>query len=203
MIAPTEEPDSRTVAPSEQMTTNEGSSAISNASRHYETEHGGTTLGTVASFQALETMSTTSMDGANNDYGPVRTKSRERSVSIALGTEVQEYETENNLRATSTLTPRKKRAGDTLPDLGVHVNEMKQMMSEPDLQMYFEHCIRHVKEGLETNKYKDETSAFAAIVQEMDQRFADDPDLANKKRCLAAATAYSGLGKKELRVKDV
>ena len=62
---------------------------------------------------------------------------------------------------------------------------------------------RRPGKGLETNKYKVEISAYAAIVQEMDQRFPDAPDLAQKKRCLAAAIAYCGPGKGELRVKDV
>ena len=87
-----------------------------------------------------------------------------------------------------------KRSGDAIPDTGVDVNEMKQMMEDPALKMYFEECIRHVQEGLRTGKYQDETSAYAALVQEMDIHFAQDPDLANKKRCLSAAMAYVGLG---------
>ena len=72
------------------------------------------------------------------------------------------------------------------------MNHMKEMVSDPQLKVYFEECIRHVKEGLASGKYRDETSAYAAIVTEMDQRFPEDPNLAERKRCLAAVMAYFG-----------
>ena len=115
--------------------------------------------------------------------------------------EVREFETENNLR---TMTPRKKRPGDELPDLGVNVNAMKEMLTDPDLKTYFEACINHMKEGLRVGRYRDETSAYAALVIEMDKHYAHDPTLAEKKRCLAAAMAYCGVkDMHSVTVKDI
>ena len=146
----------------------------------------------------LDNMSTVATDGSDNDYGPIR-KQRERSVSVTPIPEVIQYETDNPL---NRRTPRKKRAGEELPDLGVSVNQMKEMVSDPHLLHYFEHCMQHVKEGLASGKYHDETSAYAALVIEMDQRFAEDPNLSERKRCLAAVMAYLGQ-KGDTRVGDL
>ena len=82
------------------------------------------------------------------------------------------------------------------------MNRMKEMVSDPQVQAYFEHCIHHVKEGLASGKYRDETSAYAALVTEMDHHFAEDPNLPEKKRCLAAVMAYFGQ-KGDIRVGDL
>ena len=141
--------------------------------------------------ESLETWSNTSTAGSyheHSDYGPIR-RQRERSVSLMAEPEVREYETDNRLM---TMTPRKKRPGDELPDLGVKVNIMKDMLADHDLKNYFEICLNSMREGLRSGKYKDETSAYAAIVMEMDAQFAQDPTLAEKKRCLAAVMAFFG-----------
>ena len=87
--------------------------------------------------------------------------------------------------------------------MGVKVNAMKEMLEDQNLKHYFEICLNSMREGLRSGKYQDETSAYAAIVMEMDQQFAKDPTLAEKKRCLAAVMAYFGTKGDMPAVKDL
>ncbi|MGB0808833.1 MAG: hypothetical protein ACPGYJ_07680, partial [bacterium] len=183
-----------------------GESAIAcilrNKSEQLESKHcvktlSGDTWETGTSSQALddlETCSIVSQAGSElvaANYGPIR-KPRERSASVAPKPEIREYETDNNLRPMSA---RKKRSGDQLPDLGVSGQEMREIMGEPVLKTFFEACLQHMKAGIQSGKYKDETSAFAALVLEMDVRCAEEPPevLKEKKRCLSAALAALGV----------